>query len=198
MIEEVLAKKYPLETLGFWQPARMCSSWWMTEATNAARAPCHTTAHTSVFCLSWKSTVKRCHAYSCRGGAQGILTLGCQFSYCFCKFAPMVSRAFWGPIDRGSKKQKTHESFWPQLSRSAYQEDDITSSSTCIYTFSYFALCFCKIWIYNLGDQSLLTRAALLAEQRHQSFLHCSSPAFCMQERAFSDNLVQISFLHSF
>lgn len=119
-LKKVLAKKYPLETLGFWQPARMCSSWWMTEATNAARASCHTTAHTSVFSLSWKSTVKGCHAYRCWGGAQGILTLGCQFSYCFCKFAPMVSRAFWGPIDRGSKKQNTHESFWPQLSRSAY------------------------------------------------------------------------------
>lgn len=132
----------------------------------------HNSTHLSF--LSWKSTVKRCHAYRCWGGAQGILTLGCQFSYCFCKFAPMVSRAFWGPIDRGSKKQNTHESFWPQLSRSAYQEDDITSSSMCIYTFSYFALCFCKIWIYNLGDQSLLTRAALLAEQRHQSF--CTAP----------------------
>lgn len=30
------------------------------------------------------------------------LTLGCQFSYCFCRLAPMVSRAFCGLMDRGS------------------------------------------------------------------------------------------------
>lgn len=30
------------------------------------------------------------------------LTLGCQFSYCFWRLAPMVSRAFCGLMDRGS------------------------------------------------------------------------------------------------
>lgn len=34
------------------------------------------------------------------------LTLGCQFSYCFCRLAPIVSKAFCGLIDRGSA-QKT-------------------------------------------------------------------------------------------
>lgn len=34
------------------------------------------------------------------------LTLGCQFSYCFCRLAPMVSRAFWGPIDKGSEEAR--------------------------------------------------------------------------------------------
>lgn len=39
------------------------------------------------------------------------LTRGCQFSYCFCKFAPMVSRAFCGPIDRGSEGATEGEIF---------------------------------------------------------------------------------------
>lgn len=40
------------------------------------------------------------------------LTLGCQFSYCFCKFAPMVSRAFWGPIDKGSVEAMKRRKFF--------------------------------------------------------------------------------------
>lgn len=47
--------------------------------------------------------IRRC--YLPRKDAQS-LTRGCQFSYCFCRLAPMVSRAFWGPIDKGSEEAR--------------------------------------------------------------------------------------------
>lgn len=42
-------------------------------------------------------------------GAVGVnlLTRGCQFSYCFCRLAPIVSKAFCGLIDKGSRSKHT-------------------------------------------------------------------------------------------
>lgn len=111
MIEEVLAKKYPLKTLVFWQPARMCSSWWMTEATNAARAPCHTIAHTSVFCLSWKSTVKGRHAYSCWGGAKEYLLLAASFHTASVSSPQWFPELFEDPLI-GDLRNKIHMSLF--------------------------------------------------------------------------------------
>lgn len=58
-----------------------------------------------------ESKEPECPAGNLEDSEQRRLTRGCQFSYCFCKFAPMVSRAFCGPIDRGSAEATEGEVF---------------------------------------------------------------------------------------